>query len=139
MNALIMSILLAHSAPTAIPPEALGAEIVRYSAIYDVNPVMVASILMLESKGRADVISSTHDYGLMQINNTYAKNAKISMTCLKDWKCNLITGIKLLSEYKKLSHFRPCMYNVGPKRYNSKQCLIYESKLAKLIPTGGLK
>lgn len=40
----------------------------NWSKKYNLDPLLVEAVIMVESKGKADTISSSEDYGLMQIN-----------------------------------------------------------------------
>lgn len=125
----LISLLLMHSAPGAVPAEELAHEIMVQSKHYNVDPVLVAKVVIVESRGKAAAKNRrSSDHGLMQINARTAKALGISQACLYDWRCNLRHGVQMLAKLK-----RPCHYNVGPSgpaRHGFGMCLKYEQKLA---------
>lgn len=137
MLELVTALLLMHSAPKAVPAEKLAPEILKVSAEYGMDPVLITQIILVESAGVPSAKNDvTHDYGLMQINLKTAKALKVPETCLWNWKCNLKVGVGLLAMLKKRSDFRACQYNLGPrgsKLDRRKKCLQYEKKLDKIV------
>lgn len=127
----LILILTLNSAPGAVPPAKLAHAIIAYSKQYNVNPVLVAKIVMVESKGKETAKNKrSDDHGLMQINAKTAKAIGINQKCLYDWRCNLRHGVQILAKLK-----RPCQYNVGVsgiRRHGISRCLKYESKLASI-------
>ena len=127
----ILALLIANSAPGAVPPHALAAEILLVAQEYDVEAETVARIIIVESRGLERAYNKhTKDYGLMQLNANTMQLYGISMHCAMNWKCNLHTGALILSHTKRV-----CQYNVGTgslKGTRLKNCLRYERKLASL-------
>lgn len=133
MYEILLTILMANSAPNAIPAPALAKEIMTVAAKNGTSPVLIAQIIMTESNGNPNAFNAaSKDHGLMQINERTAKAMKLTSTCLYNWKCNLAAGAKIVSKLK-----RPCAYNVGnagsQKATRAKKCLYYEEKLAKVL------
>lgn len=135
MENVILTMLLMYSAPNAIPADVLAVEIERVSTRYSVDPILVTQIVLQESRGYSHAYNaSSHDHGLMQINQKTALNRNISAHCLYDWRCNLERGVELLASYKKHADFQACHYNtgrVGSKRDGGKKCLAYQTSLSK--------
>lgn len=133
MLQVITALLIANSSHNAVPAKDLAPMILWLSSQYEVDPVLVTRIVLLESKGIASAYNKrTNDYGLMQLNYHTMKAYGISVTCAKDWKCNLESGIRILSDIKDK---RTCRYNVGSGKLKSeklKRCLSYERKLASI-------
>lgn len=126
MLELVVSIVM----DAAIPAHELAHAIVQEAAIAAVDPVLVAKIVMVESRGRPDAVSDTNDIGLMQINAIHG----IEERCLLDWRCNLKAGVAILAQFR---NHRPCAYNVG-YRYKTRltKCLQYEARLDKVFSGG---
>ena len=124
----LTAFLSLHSAPGAVPAKELASAIMHEAVQQDVNPKLIAQVIMQESRGlEAAMNKRTHDYGLMQINERTAESMHISVTCLFSWRCNLKQGVRILSKAR-----RPCHYNTGATgalRWPLK-CLSYETKLA---------
>lgn len=131
MNALIMSLLLANSAPGAVPAKQLTPVILKIAKKYNQDALLIAQIILLESRGRSNAYNSaTQDYGIMQINIKTAASMHLDTACLFNWKCNLDAGVKILSKMNRV-----CRYNVGTGNLIGKRlrsCLTYESKLASM-------
>ncbi len=131
MNALILSLLMANSAPGAIPAKQLTQAIAQVANKYHQDPILITQIIIIESSAKADAYNPiTQDFGVMQINIKTAAAMHLDTACLLDWKCNLDKGVKILSKLNRV-----CRYNVGTgplvgKRF--KNCLTYESKLASI-------
>lgn len=133
MEALILTMLLKHAAPGAVPAPELAKEIMLISEQHKVSPVLVTQIIMTESRGRADAVNKvSHDYGLMQLNVHTMKAYKVSMSCALSWKCNLKAGILIVKDLKKHKRYTDCMYNLGPRKAFKlpKLCERYEQRLA---------
>jgi soluble lytic murein transglycosylase-like protein len=115
-----------YSHPKAVKPKKLAPAIMLLSDFYGVSPDLITRVLLLESRGRQDAVSRTHDSGLMQVNAYVAKNHGVSSSCLKDWFCNLQFGTYLLAQSR-----RPCAYNLGNRgsRTYAISCKTYERKL----------
>lgn len=131
----ILILLLANSAPNAVPAKPLAIQIIRTAAAYGINAETLTRILLTESKGVATAENKrTGDYGIMQINHRTAASYKLSQECLKNWKCNLAAGAAILKDMQKSKHYRTCAYNVGTSHIGTrmKSCLTYETKLAIL-------
>ena len=117
-----------HSAPAAIPAPELAAAVLQESKAAGVDSILVAKVIMQESRGVATSTNKrTKDFGLMQVNEKTAKGLGITKACLENWRCNLRQGVKLLAKAN-----RPCAYNLGnagSKKW-PKSCIKYELKLA---------
>lgn len=125
---LILALLMNNLAPNSVPAEQLAPAILEAANEYGVDPVVIARIIIVESRGKAKAVNKkTKDYGLMQINVNTAISMGISNTCLLDWRCNLKHGTEILSKFKRV-----CRYNVGTaslKGARLEKCLHYEKKL----------
>lgn len=128
---LVLLLLLKHGAPGAVPAKELAPAIIAISEQYNLDPIQVTQIILVESKGKANAINKTsHDYGLMQIHDVTAKAYGASKTCLMLWRCNLGVGVLILSDLS-----RTCRYNVGSGPLLGRKltnCLTYEHKLANI-------
>ncbi len=135
---LIYSLLLTHSAPTAVSPKLLAPAILKIAKKYDEDPILITQIIIVESKGKPNAYNPyTQDYGLMQIHLDTAIEHGLTEQCLYDWKCNLNAGVKILSKMRKSVDFQKCVWNTGlqgSKKY-PKACAKYEWALANI---GGL-
>ena len=124
----LTTLIMAHAAPGAVPTQELAAAIVQESARQGVDARLVAQILLQESRGKANAYNkASKDHGIMQINEKTAKAANISQECLKNWRCNLRQGVRIIAK----AH-RPCAFNLGntgAKKW-TKSCIKYETKLA---------
>lgn len=71
------------------------------SDFYGVPSDLIFAIIQCESGYQADVISSTHDYGLMQINviNLERLQRELGITDILDPYQNILCGIHLLAEH----------------------------------------
>ncbi len=118
----IEAFLKPRLAPKAVPAKLLAPEIKRLSKLFGVPGIVIAKVLIVESRGIASAQSSTGDYGIMQVNAVH----QVSQRCLNDWKCNLAFGVYLLSRVKKT-----CQYNTG-LHGSLRACAAYERKLAAL-------
>lgn len=78
--------------------------IMTYSAIYGIDPLLVVSVIDVESSWRPNVVSVGGDGGLMQLNSKVYKNYTTKE--LLDIKTNLKLGIKHLSDARKYSKFK---------------------------------
>lgn len=107
--------------PKSVPVDKLAPAIRRASIKFHVPERMIASVMLVESRGISNATSNTKDYGIMQI----APSHKVSQECLHDWQCNLDFGVFLLARTTRV-----CEYNVGPNWKNKlKACKKYETKL----------
>lgn len=133
---LIMALLLNNLAPNAIPVKQMAPAIMEVANKYSVDPVLLVRIIVVESRGLEHAYNSkTKDYGLCQINVNTASSMGIPKACLMNWRCNLDTAGRILSELKRHKHYRDCTYNLGPKGHlpkYSKACGVYERKLASI-------
>lgn len=134
--ALVTAILTGNLATTAVPTQDLATAILRVSRDYQVDAQLIARIVVVESRGRADVVNKlTGDYGLMQVNKATQIAYGFSDACMRNWRCNLRAGTLVLSDLLKMKSSRPCAYNVGPKGRFLKYrevCERYELKLASI-------
>ena len=96
--------------------------VMKYSAIYGVEPALVLSVIDVESDFKIDAVSETQDLGLMQLHLKFFKKYKVEQ--LKTPDINIRLGIKHLSEvrksckYKNDNTFVVC-YNLGAKGGNA--------------------
>lgn len=134
MQALILTLLLNHSAPGAVPAADLANKIIEISSTYHLDPLMLTRMVLQESKGLASAYNGvSHDHGLMQINQKTAIALGLTPTCLYNWQCNLEAAASILAQLAKYSDFSPCHYNTG--RLGAKRrapaCLEYNNRLAE--------
>ncbi len=132
MESVILALLIAHSAPNAIPAPVLAKEIALVSKEYKIDALTLARIVLQESKGNPLAYNATSsDHGLVQINQRTAIGFNTTVRCLYNWRCNLRLGAKLIASQKKNPRYRPCMYNVGVSgaSKNIKACVRYEQQL----------
>ncbi len=134
MNALILSLLMANSAPGAIPAKHLATAIMKEARYFNEDPLMLTKLILIESKGLSMAYNAkTQDFGILQINIKTAASLHLDSACLLDWKCNLHMGTSIWHNLHKYQDFRPCMYNTGykgAKKY-PKTCQQYEQRLAQ--------
>lgn len=133
MEWLIVLMLQKHAVPGAVPASVLAPAIVRTAEKYNLDPVLITKLIMVESRGLPQALNrNSKDYGLMQINVNTAKAYGYSAKCLMAWQCNLDAGAKILVDLKKHKGYRACMYNLGPRkaRVNPETCARYEQRLA---------
>lgn len=132
----ITAMLTGHLAPGAVPPKVLAPAIIEAARAHNVDPKLIARIVIIESRGKADAYNAkTGDYGLMQLNKATILAYGISETCVKNWRCNLIKGTKVLADMLSMKGARSCVYNLGPKgRFKKYEtaCVRYETKLASI-------
>ena len=137
MLATITALLLSHATPGALPEQELAPAILYAAAQHNVSPILLTQILLVESRGLPHAVNSdTDDHGLMQINEATRKLYGISKWCIKQWRCNLHAGARILADGLRLDGGRPCVYNVGPRGRFEKYanaCLRYERKLATVF------
>lgn len=129
---LILALLMNNLAVNSVPAAKLAPAILQVANKYNVDPILIAKIIVVESRGREKAINKqSSDYGLMQINVNTAKSMGISDRCLMNWRCNLDAGAKILSRFN-----RPCRYNVGTTKVLAgkrlQNCIRYERKLASV-------
>ncbi len=132
--ATVTAILVGNLAPGAVPAKELAPAIVEASRAYRVDAKLIARIVVVESRGIATATNSrTQDYGLMQVNKTTQIAYGFTDVCLKDWRCNLLAGTKVLHDLLAMKGSRPCVFNIGPRGRFLKYkvvCERYELKLA---------
>ena len=85
---------------------------------YDVDPKMVYAIIQIESNFKSNVVSSTNDYGLMQINqyNHQWLSETLEITDFLDECSNIHAGVYMLKEASKYAtdtHGILMVYNLG--------------------------
>lgn len=85
---------------------------------YDVEYELVIALMKIESNFKSDLISSTNDYGIMQINKINHKwlQEKLGITDFLDIKQNILCGVYMLSDlYKRYGdeHKTLMAYNFG--------------------------
>lgn len=134
---LILSLLIANSAPGAVSPHALAAEILLVAAEYHVDAETLTRIVILESGGREKAFNKkTQDYGIIQANIKTIHAYGSSVPCAMQWTCGLRLGARILHDMQKYAKSdRTCHYNVGPKSLSGarlRNCLKYEQKLASI-------
>lgn len=113
----------------------LATVVQREACYFKVNPILVAKIIIIESNGDIHAYNSkSHDYGLMQINESTAEEYKVPADCLLDLECHVHHGVYILAALTDRRNFRPCMWNVGPAGVvaHYKACVQYERKLGAL-------
>ena len=134
--AAVTAILVGNLAPKAIPASVLAPAIIKAAQNHDVDPKLLARIVIVESKGLPTAFNAeTGDHGLVQINSKTAALYNISSSCLNNWRCNLDAAALILSDLMQMKNARACLYNLGPKGRFVKYaaaCNRYESKLAAL-------
>lgn len=130
----VTAILVGNLAPGALPPSVLAPAIIKAAAHHDVDPKLLARIVVVESGGRPDAFNAaSDDHGLVQINAKTAALYGIQTPCLRDWKCNLEASALILSDLMRMKGARYCLYNLGPRGRFEKYrtaCERYETKLA---------
>lgn len=96
----------------------------------EVQPVLLAKVIIIESRCKPDAYNAeSDDAGIMQLNRVHG----LSDTCRFNWRCSLEHGARLLAQAR-----RPCEYNLGRigAMRNPETCLRYEKKLDS-IEAGG--
>ncbi len=130
---LILALLMNNLAPGSIPAEKLAIAIMEAAHKHNIDPVVLTKIVLVESNGLEKAHNAaSSDFGIAQINKYTARSMGVLHTCLMNYKCNLNTAAKIISDMKK---FRVCMYNLGPKGKHKKYetaCLRYERKISSL-------
>lgn len=126
----ITDLLRRHASPSAVPVLSLSNEIHRLAKLYDVPELLIARVLLQESRGVEWAFNEkSADNGLMQINTGTADFLGLDFDCLYNWKCNLEAGVRILATVKH----KPCLYNVGLRGLKSlkgrQKCFAYEQKL----------
>ncbi len=128
---LILALLLNNLAPGAIPAEKLAPAIIKAANKFEVDPVLLTRIVLVESKGLEKAQNEiTQDYGIAQLNINTMNAMGITKKCALEYKCNLMWAAKILSQFKRV-----CSYNVGTGSLigtRLKNCLRYEQRLAKI-------
>lgn len=134
MLAIVTSLLLANSAPGAVPAKELAPAIIAIAVSNKIDPILLTKIVLVESGGVADAYNkTTQDYGIAQINEQTRKAYGFSRACMLVWRCNLNAAARILADMWRIKGARSCMYNGGPKFRKpeyEKPCVIYETKLA---------
>lgn len=113
----------------AVPAPALAREIEKVVLETDLDPLDLARLVLVESRGRPKAYNPlSGDHGILQINTRTAIFYSIPVRCLYDWRCNLRRGALLYAK----GH-RACQYNLGLYRKLEgrwlEKCLAYEEKL----------
>lgn len=123
----IFDILQKQKSTKAVPSKELAPAIQRLSIKYQVDPEVVAAIVMVESRGNPTAYNkASNDAGLMQINVHTAKKYRFDTSKLFNWNFNLEYGIIILSDMRG----RPiCTYNIGYRKL-PKACAIYNKRIA---------
>lgn len=72
-----------------------------YCEVYDVPAELIFGIMSVESSYTASAVSSTHDYGIMQINSSNHRwlQEELGITDFMDFEQNVLCGVYMLSEY----------------------------------------
>lgn len=123
----IHEMLKKHSSKKAVPAVKLAPAIQRLSGLHGVNPLDVAAIILVESRGVAYAHNKrTGDTGLMQISPRTAAAYQFKASELKNWHSNLEYGIIILSDMRG---YPVCTYNIGYRKL-PKACARYEAKIA---------
>jgi soluble lytic murein transglycosylase-like protein len=127
----ILETLKRNSSKKAVPAKRLAPAIMRLSCKYNVDPMIVTRVMLLESRGDASAYNAkTHDHGLMQLNDKTIARYGFDKERVYDWEYNLEAGVIILSRYKRL-----CIYNVGTAPLVGAQlhkCLHYETLVASI-------
>ena len=90
---------------------------------FDIEPEIIASIIVVESGVRPHVISRGGDYGLMQVRYRVHKNKVKSANELLDPKTNIFIGTKIFKQcYEKKKTLRGALirYSGGNKKMAAK-------------------
>jgi hypothetical protein len=126
MFILVFTMLMNAKVPTPIDTAQL---ITQISQEENVDPILLAKVVITESRGNAQAINQkSKDYGIAQIN--LKSHPQVSYKCAMDKVCGLRAGAKILAKAS-----RPCQYNVGKAKLTEirlKKCLQYERKLASI-------
>ncbi len=104
--------------------------IIKYSKMYEVDPVMVASIIHVESKFRPEAVSNKGAYGLMQVTEQtfefISEQTELSSSDFKDINTvdvNIMAGAwyygYLLKMFNGNEQNALCAYNAGPNTVKS--------------------
>ena len=136
MIEVITALLVTYSAPGAISATELAPAIIETANKHNLSPILLTRIILIESKGLPGAFNAdTIDHGLLQINERTRAAYGLTDTCVRDWRCNLDAGAKILADMLAMEGSRPCVFNVGPrgrfKKYET-ACLRYERKLASI-------
>lgn len=103
MKAIIQAKEEAAAAPKPIYEQKLGKELTDYTIKvcknYQVDPKLIFAIMEKESNYVVDVISSSNDYGLMQINviNHQRLKKELKIDNLLDAKSNIFAGVYMIA------------------------------------------
>lgn len=123
--------IVEHRAKNAVSARELALEIEQVAASLDIDPKLLAAMVLHESRGVERAYNPTGDHGLTQINTRTAIDFGISVKCLYNWRCNLRKGAELFAKN------RPCLYNLGRYRVLTGKfvdmCHTYEAKLYALV------
>jgi len=128
----LLALFLTFNSPKAVPAKALAEHVEKVSKNANIDPVLLAQIIIVESKGVPYAYNKrSKDHGIMQINNATARSMGLSRKCLYSWKCNVEAGALILSSLKRNGKLQACHYNTGPKGHIKKPtaCKKYQSKL----------
>jgi len=117
-----------HASPKAVPAKVLAPVIIKLSRTYNVDPLLVVRIILIESRGIEKAYNKhSNDYGIAQIHLRGKNKTKANIACAMRWQCGLEMGIKIMATTK-----RGCNYNQGPRVRNIILCEKYERKLASI-------
>lgn len=134
MVEVITALLIANSAPGAIPAEVLAPAIMQAAVKHRVSAVLLTRILLVESRGVANAYNPiTQDYGLLQINERTRRSYGLTNRCMANWRCNLDAGAMILADLLAIDGSRACTYNIGPRGRFAKYkepCERYEHRIA---------
>jgi len=100
--------------------ERYAQEIIWIANKHAMDPILIAAIVDVESKFRARAISSTKDYGAMQVNERTAKSLDKDPEELLTFYSGVDAGTSVLKNIKRKYALRDinwiCRYNVGNQR-----------------------
>lgn len=136
MIEVVTALLVAYSAPNAVPAKDLAPAIMKVAVKYRISATLLTRIVLIESRGVASAYNAeTFDLGLMQINERTRIAYGLTDVCMADWRCNLEAGAMILADMLAMEGSRPCVFNVGPrgrfKKYET-VCKQYERRLASI-------
>lgn len=98
---------------------------------YRLHPDLSMRVIAVESAFNIDAYNKhSDDWGLMQIHGSTARLMHVNKNCLRQWPCNLSTGLQILAAAQRRKAV--CRYNLGSKPLTGKRakaCKHYEQKL----------
>lgn len=101
---------------------------------YDIEPEIIASIIVVESSVRPHVISRGGDYGLMQVRYKVHKDKVKTANDLLDPKTNIFIGTRIFKQYyeqKKTLRGALIRYSGGNKKMAAKVLKVLKNAFNK--------